>query len=115
MFNWNLCNSLDTQTESNKSDVVSEGVLAVCAEEPKTEQPNVEQENETSSTYDNKDSDDIDPKIRKGLEKIKKLDTILSEKVKVLYVTVTALFCNFTKSHCLAWTLKRNLERIVLI
>lgn len=72
----------DTQTESNKSDVVSEGVLAVCAEEPKTEQPNVEQENETSSTYDNKDSDDIDPKIRKGLEKIKKLDTILSEKVK---------------------------------
>lgn len=31
----------------------------------------------------------LDPKIRKGLERIRKLDAILADKLKVDYVTVT--------------------------
>ena len=40
-------------------------------------------ESESSSTAGSEENKDLDPKIRKGLERIKKLDNILCEKVKV--------------------------------
>ena len=43
-------------------------------------------EGECSSTTGSCENDAHDPKIRKGMERIKKLDNILSEKVKVISV-----------------------------
>ena len=58
-------------TVTDKQNTASEG----HSESPR--------ESETTSVGDSQEFDDIDPKIRKGLEKIKKLDAILSDKVKV--------------------------------
>ena len=36
----------------------------------------------------------LDPKIRKGLEKIRKLDAILADKLKVKCLSILSLSCN---------------------
>jgi hypothetical protein len=57
-----------------------------CSTVPQDENPQVT-ESESSSTAGNEENKDLDPKIRKGLERIKKLDNILCEKVKVIVQT----------------------------
>ena len=61
-------------------------------EEPRLTDLSIQDENpdqaesECSSTTGSCENDTRDPKIRKGMERIKKLDNILSEKIKVISV-----------------------------
>ena len=62
------------------------------SEEPRLTDLSIQDENpdqaesECSSTTGSCENDTRDPKIRKGMERIKKLDNILSEKIKVISV-----------------------------
>ena len=63
-------NSIEKIEESNVTDI---------HDEPHSD----EVESENNSTV-RTDLNDLDPKIRKGMERIKKLDNILNEKVQVI-------------------------------
>lgn len=72
------------QNEERRKEIESTEAPDICSEkETMNKEPNPRLESDTSSVGDNHDLDNIDPKICKGLEKIKKLDAILSEKIKV--------------------------------
>lgn len=71
------------QNEERRKEIESTEAPDICSEkETMNKEPNPQLESDTSSVGDNHDLDNIDPKICKGLEKIKKLDAILSEKIK---------------------------------